>query len=177
MPRAPLAVAAVLLAAALPVLTAPVLTPPARADDYPSRKPGLWEMTMNMGSEKLPPQVVKFCIDAATDAKMREMGLSTANNMCSRHELHRSGDTLTIDAVCKMGPTAITSHTVMTMHGDDGYSSVINSHFDPPMMGKADSQMTQEAKWVGPCGPDMQPGDMMVHGQKMRMPTGGGAGQ
>jgi hypothetical protein len=173
MPRAPLAVAAVLLATALPAVIQPV-----RADDYPSRKPGLWEMTMNTGSGKLPPQVVKFCIDAATDAKMRDMGQSTVNGMCSKHDMHRSGDTLTIDAVCKMGSSTITSHSVMTFHGDSGYSSVITSHFDPPMMSKADSQMTQEAKWLGECGADMQPGDMIVHGQKMRMPTGnGGAAQ
>ena len=39
----------------------------ARADDFPARKAGLWEITMTMAGSA---HKTGFCIDAATDAAM-----------------------------------------------------------------------------------------------------------
>ncbi len=38
-----------------------------RADDLPSRKPGLWEVRQIIGNAKSSPLMIKQCIDAATD--------------------------------------------------------------------------------------------------------------
>lgn len=144
------------------------LTQAANADDFPARKPGLWEITMNLG--KPSPTVARYCIDAATDAQMRDMGQSATDDICSRREVHRAGDTLTSDSVCKVGSSELTSHAVTTFTDDTAYSTVITSHYNPPFMGKADSTTTQAAKWLGPCGSDLQPGDMIVQGRKMHIP-------
>lgn len=144
--------------------------PEAGADDLPARKPGLWEMTMTLG--RTPPHIVRYCLDTATDAEMRRFGEAQTVNRCSRHDVQRSGNTVTIEAVCNSGLSEVTTHSVTTFLDDTGYSTVASSHFEPPMrVGLADSKTTQEAKWIGPCSADMQPGDMIVQGRKMRMPT------
>ena len=38
-----------------------------RADELPSRKPGLWEVRQIIGNAKSSQLVIKQCIDAATD--------------------------------------------------------------------------------------------------------------
>jgi len=142
----------------------------ARADDLPTRKAGLWEVTLHMATANMPTQTMKFCTDSATDAELYKFGMNAAQGMCSRYDLHRNGNVATIDTECKMGEMKMTSHSVMTFTGDTAYKTVIQSRSDPPMMGHAESTMTQEAKWTGPCPADMKPGDLVgPNGMKMNM--------
>jgi hypothetical protein len=146
----------------------------ALADELPTRKAGLWEVTMHMSSGNTPMQTMKFCTDAATDAELYKFGMNAAQGMCSRYDLHRNGNTATIDTECKMGEMKMTSHAVMNFTGDTAYKTDIQSHFNPPMMGRSESTMTQEAKWTGLCPADMKPGDMvMPNGMKMNMKSMG----
>ncbi len=144
-----------------------VLPVGAIADEYPPRKPGLWEITMTNKGD--PPMVTQMCIDAASEAAMTKRGEATMARICSRNEVHRSGNVYTSDSVCHPVSSETTSHTVTTYHGDASYTVVSTIHHNPPLMGHADQEMSQEAKWLGPCGADMKPGDMIVNGQKMRM--------
>jgi len=147
-----------------------VSTTSVRADDMPTRKAGLWEVTMHMSVANMPPQVMKFCTDAATDAALFKLGMNAAQGMCSHQDMHRSGSVVTVDTECKLGETDMTSHSVMTFTGDTAYQTESKSHFNPPMMGRSDSTTTQEAKWTGPCPADMQAGDLIgPNGMKMNM--------
>ncbi len=142
----------------------------ALADEMPSRKPGLWQVVMDRPGKNMPQHEIKSCIDANTDAEMFKMGMATAQGMCSRLESHRDGDVFTTGAVCKMNETQMTTHSVSHFTGDTAYHTDINTRFDPPMMGKAESVMTQDAKWMGPCPSDMQPGDIVMgNGMKMNL--------
>jgi len=141
-----------------------------QAQDLPARKPGLWQVTMLTASSKMPPQQMKYCLDAATDAALYKMGMSAVQGMCSRNDIHRSGNVVTIDTECKMGEMLVTSHSTMTFVGDTANHTDIQTHFDPPMMGRSDSSMTRDATWAGPCPADMQPGDIvMANGMKMNL--------
>jgi hypothetical protein len=142
----------------------------ARADNLPKRKSGLWEVTLHMASGTTAPQVMKLCIDEATDATLFKFGMNAVQGMCSRNDLHGSGSVFTMDTECRMGDMKLTSHAVMTFTGDTAYRTDVQSHFDPPMMGRSDSSMTQEAKWTGPCPADMAPGDIVgPNGVKMNV--------
>lgn len=153
------------------LLLAPAASNAAGAADYPPRKAGLWEMTIDTG--RGPPQMARYCVDAATDAALQKMGQGSMGQMCSRFELHRSGATMTADAVCRMGDTQVTTHSVTTFTANTATHTVATSRFDPPMQGgMAEARMTQDGRWIGPCDSDMQPGDMVINGNKMHMPTG-----
>jgi hypothetical protein len=142
------------------------LCAPAAAEDAPLRKAGLWEIATATAGET-PPQVVRMCIDDATERALAAKAKKTVSEICSRAETHREGaDKFVQDSVCNMGSKQ-TMHSVMTIKSDSEYSSVATSHFDPPFMGATDQSTTQTARWLGPCGPDMSPGDAMVDGRKI----------
>lgn len=135
----------------------------ARADDPPSRKPGLWEITTSLKGAPMS----KMCVDAASEAKFGAMGAETVKDTCSQFQRHRDGAVYTQDSVCKMMGSTLTSHMVMTSIGDAEYKVEVTTHYDPPFMGKADSNTVISGKWLGPCGPDMIPGDMLINGRKV----------
>ena len=142
----------------------------AWAVDLPTRKPGLWEVVMQLSAGNKPPRSMKYCTDAATDAEMFKLGMGSMQEMCSRRDMQRSGNVVTMDATCTMGESTMTSHTVMAFSGDTAYQTNTTSHFAPPMMGRSDSTTTQNARWTGPCPSDMVPGDIIgPTGAKMNL--------
>ena len=146
----------------------------ALAVDLPKRKPGLWEVTLRMASGQMPPQPMKFCTDAATDAELYQLGMNATQGMCSRKDIQRNGNVVTLDSECRMGEMKMTTHAVMTFTSDTAYKTNIQSHSEPPMMGRSDSTMTQDAKWAGPCPAGMQPGDMVApNGKTMNLKSMG----
>lgn len=141
----------------------------AGAADYPARKPGLWEMRTTSAPGEAP-QVAHQCIDAASDAAMREMGMGMQKEMCSRQSLRQEGATLVVDAVCTLGPTTATLHTVVSGDFQSAFRSESRATYQPPLMGRSRSDTVVEARWTGPCLPGQRPGDMVLpNGMKMNL--------
>ena len=70
----------------------------ALAADLPPRKPGLWEI--KMAFEGRPgAQSIKQCVDPETDAIMQSSA-TNIGSQCSKRDVVKSGDTMTIDSVC-----------------------------------------------------------------------------
>jgi len=135
----------------------------ASAVDFPKRKPGLWEITRPMPDPRFPPQVQRVCLDAATDALLYKFGMGAGRNLCSKLDVRNVGGKLEVDSVCKLGNSQMSSHTEMSFQGDTSYHEDIAVHYDPPLLGKTnDSKSTQDGKWIGACGADMKPGDMVT---------------
>ena len=96
------------------VFAAAFLAAPALAQDMPSRKAGLWEMTMTMEGHGRPPQTMQQCIDASTDKAMQDMSQGVRGQGCSKRETKKVGDTIVFDSVCNMGAGTTTSHGEVT---------------------------------------------------------------
>ena len=147
---------------------------PALALDLPPRKAGLWEMKMTMEGGPMPAQVMQHCVDAATDKQMQQMGGNMRAENCSRQDVRRSGATITIDSVCKVGDMTMTSQGTVTGSFDSGYTMKMTSKREggPAVPGMpAETKMTIEAKWTGACKPDQKPGDVIM-GNGMKMNVG-----
>ena len=148
---------------------------PAGAVDLPARKPGLWDMKMVFDGRNLPPHSSQHCVDAETDKLMSAAGNAGNKDMCSKMDVQKSGDTYVIDAVCKMGPSTNTTHSVVSGDFNSAYTVKVSSQSTggPQLPGQpADgkSQMTIEARWTGACKPDQKPGDIiMSNGMKMNI--------
>jgi hypothetical protein len=134
----------------------------ASFEDLPKRKPGLWEMTMMPVDTQRPPTTSRVCIDTATDAMLTDFGLGISNQVCSRRDISIRGSVATIEAVCKIGTSQQTTRSTITYTGNTGYKTEIKAQYDPPFLGKTESTTSQEAKWTGPCPPDMKPGDLVM---------------
>src|SRR5262249_47389800 len=147
---------------------------PAAALDMPARKAGLWEMKTAFEGGNIPAQSAQHCIDAETDKLMNSVG-GNMGKMCSKQDVQKVGDTMVIDSVCKFETMTTTSHAVVSGDFNSAYTVRISSKSQggPAVQGMpagGASNMTVEAKWVGPCKAGQKPGDMiMAGGQKVNI--------
>jgi hypothetical protein len=152
-------------AVAIVVLTGAM---PALAAEMPSRKPGLWEVTMIFENRNLPGQTVQQCIDAASDQMMQSSAGPFAQQACSKRDVQRSANGMTIDSTCTIGGKTATSHAEVTGSFDTAYTMKVTSQSEGMPGGKM--AMTMAAKWLGPCTADQKPGDMIMgNGMKMNI--------
>jgi len=115
---------------------------------------------------------VQHCIDAATDKQMNTMGGGGRAEMCSKKDVQQSGNTVTVDSVCEIGSgMTATSHAVVTGDFNSAYVVKVNSKRTGGPAGiPPESNMTIEAKWLGPCKADQRPGDIVMgNGMKMNI--------
>ena len=136
----------------------------ASAADLPTRKAGLWEITTNVASRSIKMQQ---CIDAKTDQAMQAHAGTAPQGDCSKHEVQKSGATMTINSVCTFGGKTRTSHIVVTGSFDSEYTLTMTSQAEGT---PAATVVTLNAKWLGPCASDQKPGDMiMPNGMKLNI--------
>lgn len=130
---------------------------PAQSLELPKRKPGLWE-TKSTSGEGAPPVIMQQCTDEAFEAQMQKTAMEYSKSMCSKNDMKREGSSFTGNAECKMGTISVTSRSVATGDFNSAYKVVVNSTFNPPMMGKATDTSVTEARWLGACAPGQKPG-------------------
>ena len=148
------------LAAAL-LLTAAL---PAAAEDAPKRKSGLWEMKTAMEGVPGAMPAMQQCVDEKSDDITREQAEASSRKMCSKNDIKRDGERMVMHSVCTMNKVTATTDATFTGRFDSGYKAAIHTTYDPPLMGRKESRMTIEAKWLGPCKPGQKPGDVMING-------------
>ncbi|MBS1190303.1 MAG: hypothetical protein H6R10_2095 [Rhodocyclaceae bacterium] len=150
------------LAALSFLVIAGLLAGAAQAADMPKRKSGLWEMKTQMAG--MPSAgAMQMCVDQNTDNLMQEQARGEKPN-CSAMDVNRSGGKMAIHSVCKHEGITVTTDAVITGDFESGYKSDMKMRYSPPQHGMSEMQMTQEAKWLGPCKPGQKPGDMMMSG-------------
>jgi hypothetical protein len=152
-----------------------VYAAPAFAIDMPARKPGLWELKIDFEGRKLPVRVMKQCTDATSDKVMNSNFGGSAQEACSKQDVTKSATGMVIDSVCKFGDSTTTSHAVVTGSFDSAYTVSVTSTREggravPGMPSTGATQMTIQAKWLGPCAAGQRPGDViMANGMTMNV--------
>jgi hypothetical protein len=143
--------------------------PPVLAAELPSRKAGLWEVSTSFESRNGAGITVRQCIDASTDEMMQSSAGPLARAACSRRDVQKVGDTVTIDSTCTLAGKTATSRAVITGSFDNAYTMTVTSRSDALPGGKM--AMTVVGKWLGPCEADQKPGDLIMgNGVKMNIP-------
>lgn len=135
--------------------------------DAPARKPGLWEQRVSMeGVDAV--QIIRVCLDKATDQKLSWWGNQAARSTCSKNLVSRQTDgAWRFSSVCDMGSGGVTT-TSGTTSGDfeDHYQVTAESSTQgaaAPQMNGA-RKVTIDAKYQGACPADMKPGEMEMPG-------------
>lgn len=147
----------------------------AVAQDIPTRRAGLWEVTINHDGNNMPPQVMQQCTDAETDKLLNAFGGDLSADMCSRQEVKKVGATLVINATCQIGPMKSTSQSVVTGDFNSNYTVKVTSKLDGAPaaakgMAAGSSTTTIQARWIGACKAGQRPGDIvMPNGQTMNI--------
>jgi hypothetical protein len=134
----------------------------AAAQELPSRKPGLWEITMQVTNA--PSQVMRQCIDAQTDQQMQRFGQGLTQQQCTKNTIRRDGDRYVGESECKAGGSTVTSRSVFGGDFDKAYRGEVEARYQPPMAGISQSKVTMSARWAGACPAGWKPGDMEMAG-------------
>jgi hypothetical protein len=132
----------------------------ALAADLPKRKPGLWEINTRM--DGVPNMgAMHQCIDRNTDNLLQQEATKHKQD-CSVLDIKPSGNKVVIHSVCKMEGTTVTTDGVFEGAFDSSYKGRMKIRYTPPMQGMSESNLTQEARWVGACKPGQKPGDVIM---------------
>lgn len=127
-----------------------------------ARKPGLWEMTMEMPNTKMKTVKNSVCVDdTVADRWMKAAGQMGATEVkCSKHDVTPTATGAVIDQVCETGGRTVSSHIELTTLSDAAFKTSMKSTFTPAVMGKTDSDVEMTANWQEACPSGMAPGDM-----------------
>lgn len=139
--------------------------------DWPSRKPGQWELEMK-ASKDMPAMTVQLCLDAATDKGMMEMGTGMAKSMCPGHKITREGEKIVIDSTCQVAGMTVSGRTEISGDFQSEYTMTTKAKMSGAPAGvDADTNVEHKARWKSEtCGDGMVPGDMLMPGGiKMNM--------
>jgi hypothetical protein len=149
------------------VALAAVLCLPAAgpAAAHPKRKPGLWEVR-SAGVEAFGMPATRFCVGERTDSAVSHLDRSSGSRgSCSLGEFVRSGDAWVAESVCREGRSTVTSRAVAS--GDFETEYRIDTLVVHAATGSATRREDREAvvaRFLGPCGADQRPGDLVVPG-------------
>lgn len=138
---------------------------PAAALDLPARKPGLWQMTMKYEGPgaRSEPIIAQQCIDAATDKEMNAYGSTMSTEMCSKQDPQKVGEKIIVDQTCQIGAMSVTGHSEYSGNFDSAYTvNTTSMTTSGPAVANRKSNTITEAKWMGPCKPDQEPGDIIM---------------
>ncbi|HWA60907.1 MAG TPA: DUF3617 family protein [Caulobacteraceae bacterium] len=136
----------------------------------PTRKAGLWQITMTRdGQPMLGPMgmgPVKTCVDASTEQGGAIFSRRMARGLCPQMSSSRGLDgSYSFSSTCNMGPGG-TVKTSGTAKGD--FSSQYTVHAETDVEGPPDSPrnghhvMDTTATYVGPCPSGMAGGDIQL---------------
>jgi hypothetical protein len=130
---------------------------PALASDLPARKAGLWQISRTVTTGHTVS--MQQCVDAETDQLMQSRFASLPQQNCSKHEVQKSADKITIDSMCSVAGRTTTGHIVITGSFDSAYTMVMTSEVKGVPTPR---NVTMSAKWLGPCAAGQKPGDMVL---------------
>jgi len=133
--------------------------------DLPMRKAGLWDMKMRITGGGIPTMSMQQCTDAATDKDLRTIYSPLAKETCDKRTVRKTAAGYMVDRVCRRGDDTITTHIDISGDYDSAYQAHIiartqdESPDDPPS-----SDLTLDAKYLGPCKSGQAPGDIIMMG-------------
>jgi hypothetical protein len=142
-----------------------------RADEIqpPFMKDGLWEATTSHAvAGKTTQMTMKMCQSHDTQQKDRELSAQLRQKDQCAHTTTQTGPGVYVsEKKCSTGPNAgSTSKSTMTFQGDTAYRMDLHMTSGAG----AESAMVIDAKYLGPCPPDMKPGDAVTaDGKKFNM--------
>ena len=145
-------------------LGALLLGTPARAEDLPLRKPGLWEMKIVKEGSGLPDLTMQHCTDASTDKDMNNTVSPMAKQFCSKQDVQKTATGYSVDAACSMAGGTMTSHSDVTGDFNSAYTVTTVSHTNVGPTNLRDLTTKIEAKWLGDCKPGQKAGDIVMPG-------------
>lgn len=144
----------------------------AAAQDLPARKPGLWELSMQMAG--MPGgTTAQHCVDAKSDAELQRRAFSgNGSGKCTQKSLTRTAAGYELHIECDAPDGKTTVDAKISGDFSRGYTMANHVRFDPPRHGVKETDATIHAKYLGACPAGMSPGEMRTAGSAAGGPGG-----
>lgn len=143
----------------------------ATGDTLPARRPGQWEIRMQLeGRQGGPEMLARVCTDAETEKLLMAQAMGGMGASCRRNDIRRVGDTYRIETDCDIGGMRTQSVAVASGDFQAGYTMRIEGSVTMAGAPPQKTLMVQQARWLGAaCIGGMVPGDMEVSGQRFNV--------
>ncbi len=143
----------------------------ATGDTLPPRRPGQWEIRMQLeGRDGGPEVVARICTDADTEKLLMAHAMGGMGAACRRNDIRRTGDTYRIETDCTMGGMRTQSVAVASGDFQSGYTMRIEGAVTMAGGPPQKTLMVQQARWIAAaCTGGMVPGDMETSGQRFNV--------
>lgn len=140
------------------------------ADGMPTRKPGLWQVSMELPGRAGATMTSQHCVDERSDEKSQRRALDdAADARCEQHNVKRSPGLFEADYRCLSARGKTEGHLRLAGDMTSRYTMDNQMRFDPPRGGRSEARMTLQGQWLGACPADMKPGEMRMSA----LPMGG----
>ena len=130
----------------------------------PPTKEGLWEThsTQTQQGKTVSDRSVKMCQSNETTKSIQASGEeSKKKNECTSKLAQPASNTYVEESQCAKGPTAgSVTKVVYTYQGDTASHTEVHMN-----VGKSETVMIIDAKYLGSCPAGMKPGDLMINGE------------
>ena len=138
----------------------------AWAQGVPTRKPGLWEITLLApeGGPAQRPVTVKQCTDKPHDAQAL-LSIAPGQENCKRPQVRREKGSQHIETACAVHDVPVKMH--MTLSGDlqsrfaGSYDVRFGKTADPGGQSRTESRRF-EGRWLSACPAGMTAGDVTL---------------
>jgi hypothetical protein len=134
----------------------------ASAEESPMRKAGLWEIKIQNSDSGPEILTTQNCTDEATDRETEAIFAWRPNETCPKIDFRKTATPTgyVTNSVCSGAGTTTTWRTEFTGDYDSAYTKKTTAHREGgPANVPRDVTITFEAKRLGPCKADQQPGD------------------
>lgn len=143
----------------------------AFASEFPERKAGLWEIkTMMSVSGQSMNQTMKQCVDKETDRELLSK-MDNAQGECTGPDFKKNGSEYTFSISCTSNGTTMEMNTVYSGDFNSEYTGTTTVSFNPPLPHAGTQKVQITARWIGPCGEDLKPGEVSLSDGMKLTPT------
>ena len=134
------------------------------ADDPPPVSEGLWDVLIHSTEQPGDKEhVFKYQICRTHEYDKRATALARSVPGCVMNSTLGADGTFTTDGHCTVSGTVIESKGQSQSHGDAVHAEA-RATYTPALGGKTAEVDVSDEKLVGPCPPDMKPGDRIIDG-------------
>jgi hypothetical protein len=135
----------------------------------PMRRPGFWEQSMVMQGGRT--MVMKYCADEALEKRFSAFSQGMAGRQtCSKREFHRTPAGIAFESICTSNGSTRDSQGTATGDFQSHFHVDVVTHSTPAGPRGAESHISMDGKWLGPCPAGTKPGDMtMPNGMVMNI--------
>jgi len=139
--------------------------PPGFATDFPTRRPGLWEIrSAAADSIGIPP--TQYCVGDKTDTAGNHLDRAAGEKgSCTIGPFKRVGISWVADSVCKESRSTVVSQSIASGDFQTQYRIDTLVFYSPPLANnKREDKEAVVARYLGACAAGQRPGDLVVPG-------------